>query len=826
MSCCDTKHPMTTTGGFSACVPGALAGGLARTRFFDGMVLTQADLEAEQRFWRVKRRLTNRALGTGVVWGLRLRWDARRRIFVLGPGYALDCCGNDLVVECPTEVSEASLLATADPELRSASSGFVTNAAASRVRRAGVVLQYVECPEEPRPVHLDPCAPPSSRCEPSRIRETTRLLLVPPRAPAEPDCLDDFYADLEDFRAGLSPDIVDDVFPAPSGPAPVPATTLPIRLVITAAGDPPATMPNTREFLNPPANTGTTPATVGPLAGVRVGGGNRGVITFRLSTTGDWAFSSGQVTNGTDVVDEVGAPRDFHLMWPLEIVIPDGPGTAGSFTYVATLGIERTVGGGARGQATLTLTGNYAVSRTTVGNGTFITTAVQNLSLAVVSDLAAGEVDRGCFERFFHAHVMKDPKTASRDAKLLFLAAAHAFFVDISVGASAAVRAWAALLYRAMWRLVGVDLRPLSEAQRQELVALVNKLFACWCDAMLYPGPRCSDEHHGVYLGTATVGPAGQILTFDMWEQRRQVVLGPWIEHVRGVFGLAPLDVIAARFTQAICCLSGLPVPAMPDLGGVFNPGTGTETGGGVITRTLGVPSENVPIGRGFFEVGEDMFSLPSTGVAHIGLGELLARIVAAIVADNGAELAHYLHTVEGRTIHLVAPESPGSSIGNGGPITDGRALDGLVDATLRRDAALAPLARSAARAATAELAVEVEAGAVPELRAGAELARTLGAAGATLATLSATGVEGLLAANPTADPAAVDDVAARAEAALTGLAEAVAAATRKPAPARPSAVLRDADVRKAIAADAKKRFGLVRARVDAALDRAATRSP
>src|SRR5688500_10172062 len=128
MSCCDTKHPTTTTGGgFSACVPGAFAGGLARTRFFDGMVLTQADLEAEQRFWRVKRRLTNRALGTGVVWGLRLRWNAQRRIFVLGPGYALDCCGNDLIVECATEVSEATLLATADPSLRSSSSGYVSD---------------------------------------------------------------------------------------------------------------------------------------------------------------------------------------------------------------------------------------------------------------------------------------------------------------------------------------------------------------------------------------------------------------------------------------------------------------------------------------------------------------------------------------------------------------------------------------------------------------------------------------------------------------------------------------------------------------------------
>ena len=54
-----TTKPATTP----ACPPGALPGGLARTRFFDGMFLTQAYLENEQRYWRIKRRLTNRALG-------------------------------------------------------------------------------------------------------------------------------------------------------------------------------------------------------------------------------------------------------------------------------------------------------------------------------------------------------------------------------------------------------------------------------------------------------------------------------------------------------------------------------------------------------------------------------------------------------------------------------------------------------------------------------------------------------------------------------------------------------------------------------------------
>jgi hypothetical protein len=44
-----------------------------------------------------------------------------------------------------------------------------------------LLLEYVECPEEPRPVHGDPCVSTATACEMSRVRETVRLRLVPPR---------------------------------------------------------------------------------------------------------------------------------------------------------------------------------------------------------------------------------------------------------------------------------------------------------------------------------------------------------------------------------------------------------------------------------------------------------------------------------------------------------------------------------------------------------------------------------------------------------------------------------------------------------------------
>ena len=95
---------------FKPCVPGAFSGGLSRTSFFDGMVLTEADMLREQSYWGMKRKLTNRALGQGVVWGLNMTWNEKTRCFELCPGYGLSCCGDDLVVECPETVCEKDLI--------------------------------------------------------------------------------------------------------------------------------------------------------------------------------------------------------------------------------------------------------------------------------------------------------------------------------------------------------------------------------------------------------------------------------------------------------------------------------------------------------------------------------------------------------------------------------------------------------------------------------------------------------------------------------------------------------------------------------------------
>jgi hypothetical protein len=71
---------------------------LTRPRFFNGKLITAADLELEQEYFRAKSKLHNRSLhGFGIVSGLKVTVSSDQ-VFV-EPGLALDCEGNELVIE-------------------------------------------------------------------------------------------------------------------------------------------------------------------------------------------------------------------------------------------------------------------------------------------------------------------------------------------------------------------------------------------------------------------------------------------------------------------------------------------------------------------------------------------------------------------------------------------------------------------------------------------------------------------------------------------------------------------------------------------------------
>ena len=83
---------------------------LKRPRFFTGQLLTAADLELEQQYHREQAKLHNRSLhGFGIVCGLKVSVDAGQ--ILVEPGLALDCEGNEIVVNTTQSISPAAIKA-------------------------------------------------------------------------------------------------------------------------------------------------------------------------------------------------------------------------------------------------------------------------------------------------------------------------------------------------------------------------------------------------------------------------------------------------------------------------------------------------------------------------------------------------------------------------------------------------------------------------------------------------------------------------------------------------------------------------------------------
>jgi hypothetical protein len=95
--------------------------GFKRPIFFAGQLLTEDDLGALADYVVQKNRLHNRALfGQGVVCGLEVTCDpCGNGKVIVQPGYALDCCGNDILVSCAVELDILKLIR----DLRTALSG-------------------------------------------------------------------------------------------------------------------------------------------------------------------------------------------------------------------------------------------------------------------------------------------------------------------------------------------------------------------------------------------------------------------------------------------------------------------------------------------------------------------------------------------------------------------------------------------------------------------------------------------------------------------------------------------------------------------------------
>ncbi len=91
-----TRQSATTT----CCCPACMGlQCLDRTRFFAGQLLSDADLNNDQSYWLAKNRLHNRYLnGWGVVCGMQVTCGECAGWITVAPGYAIDPCGNDIIV--------------------------------------------------------------------------------------------------------------------------------------------------------------------------------------------------------------------------------------------------------------------------------------------------------------------------------------------------------------------------------------------------------------------------------------------------------------------------------------------------------------------------------------------------------------------------------------------------------------------------------------------------------------------------------------------------------------------------------------------------------
>jgi hypothetical protein len=592
-------------------------GGCVRTRFFNGMFITREDLETEQRYHRLKSRLHNRAAGSGVVWGLAVSRQGSR-ICVL-PGYAVDCCGNDLALTTTYQVEIAALLA--DP------------AAAPALRLPGpqrlhLLLEYVECPSDPRPVHGDPCAPESTRCEMSRVRESVRLRLVPPRD-FKPDHesapISRFLAEVRALQARF-----------PLGPGPV----------ATGPDRPPFVLRFTATLRDGSARSvairPVPNADLTPLRNILVNatGAPNMIVSFRVEVDADplWAMVDGDLSAvvqdpGGRVVPGLALPAapvdlsrtgtglsappagellppqpnrerparfEYRLAgWQAQTAFsaPDSEGYGGALVFVLNF---RDFNDAGYFVGEITLASNFARRRLALGRK-----PCSGEPCAVASRTLEDEPWRA-FERdprtgapYTQAGAAaggdptpvlpwlhEDPQHPGRpaDPKVLLLSALGSWLSQMlareQVGTPSEVtsarREIAQGLYRTAWlMLFGVG----PGADPAALGASLQHLFSAWCEALLWKGPQCCGDPHGVVIGCAVV-QGGTIAGVDPFGGRRHVVHYPLLAHWGAQFGLAPLDVVASRFFSTLCCVGSLPAvgPDRPEI-----PANRLELGSGLL---------------------------------------------------------------------------------------------------------------------------------------------------------------------------------------------------------------------------------------------------
>jgi hypothetical protein len=553
-------------------------GGCVRTRFFNGMFITREDLETEQRYHRLKSKLHNRVMGAGVGWGFAVHRSGNS--ICVSPGYGVDCCGNDLTITSTYQVDIHALLA--DP----AAAAFTRQRASHRLN---LLLEYVECPSDHRPVHGDPCSPEASRCEISRIRESVRLRLVPPcdfNAATASAPLQHFLDEVRKLRAQ---------YPLSTGLTSVGADRAPFQLRITVNGS----------GGNAPASNSVQVRPTAPGSTVTLPNPRDGVTSIAVQVLVDplWTFVqgtlSGQGDSAASPVVDPATPVDLSLAngftgghqvtftpppgafftngtltfklsnWQAQTFIEgqNDPGPAGDLALVIELRDRRIA------RATLTESpiafrpinlaprpcGTPCGTTTTINRGTVSTADCAGFDTSPASVFTANQDPFPVLP-----WLPTDPLNNSRagDPKALAMAALASWLsqsmVREQVGtnneSTSTRREIAQGIYRIAWLLLfGVP----QNADPAALGCSLHRLIEEWCDSLLWKGPQCCCDPHGVVIACVVV-EAGDIRKIDQFG-RRYVIHYPILEHWIAQAGFAPPDISLMRFFSTLCCVAGLP---------------------------------------------------------------------------------------------------------------------------------------------------------------------------------------------------------------------------------------------------------------------------
>jgi hypothetical protein len=184
-------QPLPVAGACAGSNPGVCeAKGLARPRFFAGQLLTEDDLQSLADYVVQKSRLHNRHfVGDGVVCGLQVHCHpCGGGKLIVQAGHALDCCGNDLVLECAVELDINAMVRDlrrnqlggydcGDPCADKSPKDPKNPKKTCSVRHYSLYARYVEQDTDPVAPYDSGDACGGSSCEATRVREGVRFEL-------------------------------------------------------------------------------------------------------------------------------------------------------------------------------------------------------------------------------------------------------------------------------------------------------------------------------------------------------------------------------------------------------------------------------------------------------------------------------------------------------------------------------------------------------------------------------------------------------------------------------------------------------------------------